>query len=282
MKITKILNNNVAVAHDDIGREIIVMGNGLVFGRKIGDILRKDKVEKTFTISDQGVFGRFQKLMENIPMKHLMIAEQVINEARLRMGKRLHDSIYVALPDHISCAILRYQDSIILKNPLLWDIRRFYKDEFLIGLYANEIVEKETGIRFLEDEAAFIAMHFVNAQLGDEISTAYDITYIMQEICTIVREFYAVTFEEDSLDYYRFITHLKFFAQRVKSHVHYEDDSDELLEGIKRKHPDAFECACKVSAYVAGKHSFQLSNDELLYLTVHIARITRDIRMLKH
>lgn len=276
MKIEKVLNNNAAVTLDENGCEIIVMGRGIAFHLKSGDLLDTDKIDKTFTLSDQDLSSKFQKLLSDIPMEHVLLSERIINYAKMKLGKKLNDSIYITLPDHISGAIERYQNGYILKNPLLWDIERFYKDEFEIGKKAIKVVEEETNIRLREDEAAFIALHFVNAQSDGQMQETYDMTCIMQEISDIVRRFFIIEFDETSLNYYRFITHLKFFAQRVLRNEHYTDDISELLVSLKKKHERAFLCVNKIRHFINEKYSYELSDEEMLYLTVHIARITKD------
>ena len=174
MKIEKVLNNNVVVALDENGAETVLMGRGLGFGRRAGDEAPPDKVEKRFTLHSDQLSDRFQQLITSIPLPHFLMSERIINHAKIALGKELSDSIYVTLPDHISAAVNRYKEGIVLPNPLLWDIRQLYKDEFRVGLKANEIVKEETGVEFTDDEAAFIALHFVNAQLGGEIRDIYD------------------------------------------------------------------------------------------------------------
>lgn len=273
MRIQKILNNNVVLSQNGQGKEIVVMGRGIAFRGAVGDAIDPERIEKIFTLSEPGVSEKFIQVVESIPLAHILLSERVINYAKTQLGKRIGDSIYVTLPDHISAAILRYQEGIELKNPLKWDISRFYKDEYAIGLAANEIVYKETGVRFLDDEAAFIALHFVNAQLGEEMGRVYDITYIMQEVCGIVKSHFNMDLDEESLNYYRFITHLKFFAQRLLSGIHYDDDEQELLQVIRQKYPNAYHCTEKVRDLVAEKYGFIMTPDEVLYLTIHIARI---------
>ena len=276
MNITKILNNNVAVSRNAQGKEVVVMGRGLAFKSRIGDLIDPSKVEKTFTLSEPGVSAKFLEIASSIPLQHMLMAERIIGHAKLHLGKKLSDSIYVTLPDHISGSITREQEGIVLSNPLKWDIRRFYPDEFEIGCKAVEVIEEETGIHFDDDEAAFIALHFVNAEMEDDtqsVGGAYQVTCIMQEVCAIVHDTFQIDFDESSLSYYRFITHLKFFAQRVLSGTHYDDDEQEMLEVIRLKYPAAYACTERIGEMVEKQYHFAMTSDEKLYLTANIARI---------
>lgn len=276
MNITKILNNNVAVSRNAQGKEVVVMGRGLAFQSKVGDPIDPAKVEKTFTLSEPGIAAKFLEIASSIPLPHMLMAERIIGHAKLHLGKKLSDSIYVTLPDHISGSIARHREGIVLSNPLKWDIRRFYPDEFEIGCKAVEVIAEETGVQFDDDEAAFIALHFVNAGMEDEAQSAggaYRITCIMQEACAIVHDCFQIDFDQSSLSYYRFITHLKFFAQRVLSGVHYDDDEQDMLDVIRFKYPAAYACTERIGQMVEGQYHFAMTSDEKLYLTAHIARI---------
>ena len=88
----------------------------------------------------------------------------------------------MTLPDHISGAIQRYKEGTILRNPLLWDIKQFYKDEYEAGLKANKIVEEETGVHFLEDEAAFIALHLSSTAAKNSSLTKYSLPFSILSI----------------------------------------------------------------------------------------------------
>ena len=273
MKIDKVLNNNVVIARDENGAETVLMGRGLAFGRRAGEEVPADKVEKRFTLQSGQLSSRFQQLLTSIPLSHFLMSERIINHAKISLGKELSDSIYVTLPDHISAAVERYRQGLVLPNPLLWDIRQFYKEEYAVGLEANRIVFEETGVQFTEDEAAFIALHFVNAQVGGEIRDVYDMTYLMQAAFRIVREQYRREPDCDSLEYFRFVTHLKFFARRIVSGQHYGDGDADLLDVVWYKYPRAYDCARRICSYVEREKGFYSGKNELLYLTIHIARV---------
>ena len=273
MTIDKVLNNNVVISHDENGAEVVLMGRGLAFGRRAGDPVAAEKVEKRFTLHSDQLSSRFQQLVTSITLAHFMMSERIINHAKLSLGKELSDSIYVTLPDHISAAVERYRQGLVLPNPLLWDIRQFYPDEYQVGMEACRIVLEETGVAFAEDEAGFIALHFVNAQVGGEIRDVYDMTYLMQAAFRIVRAVYGTEPDSGTLDYFRFVTHLKFFARRIVTGQNYGDGDADLLDVVWYKYPRAFDCARKICSYVQQEKKFHSGKDELLYLTIHIARV---------
>jgi beta-glucoside operon transcriptional antiterminator len=185
----------------------------------------------------------------------------------------LNDSIYISLTDHINFAIERNKKGLDIKNALMWEIKKLYKDEFSLGLKALNMIKEKLDVTLPEDEAGFIAMHIVNAELNEEMPNIVNITKTMQDILKIVKYHFGIDFDEESLNFFRFVTHLKFFAQRLYSKTYMQSDDDFLFEAVKNKHKDAFACTEKINDYVKRKFDYELTNDEKLYLTVHIERV---------
>lgn len=277
MIIKRVLNNNTVISANSKGIDVLLMGKGIAFGKKKGQPIDMEQVEKTFLLKDKDTQSKFTELLINVPMEHIMVAEKIINFGKIKLGKNLNEIIYVNLTDHLHSAIERYAEGIILKNPLRWDIARFYPDEYAVGEKAIEVVRKDLGVQFEIDEAAFIATHFANAEMDKTWDFAYEIAEITRNIETIVKEHYRTEFDEDSLDYYRFITHVKFFAQRLLAGDHYDDEDEELLNTLKHKYQEEYAAALAIKAYVDGQFEYELSSTELLYLTAHIRRITKNL-----
>ena len=277
MVIERVLNNNAAVVLSDKGDETVVMGKGIAFRKSSGDFIDAErKVEKVFTLSENDANSRFQKLVAEVPIEHIIISEQIITHAMSCLGKKLNDNIYITLTDHINSAIQRYKDAIVLKNALLWDIRQFYPDEFSIGLEAIEMVKSKLGVEFIEDEAAFMALHFVNARMETDMTLVHDMTKLIQEISNIVKYHLRIEFDNQSLSYYRFISHLKFFAQRLFKQTFYDDDDDTIFNMVRKKHPREFQCTQVVAKFVRQHYGYQMHNEEMTYVTVHIARLVKE------
>ena len=236
----KRLNNNVVVALDEQGQEQILTGRGIGFQVEAGTPVDDQKIEKVFTLKDTTANKRLQELFQTIPVEHVEIAEEIISYAKIHIDNPLNENVIVSLCDHIYMAVERKKQDIEVKNVMLWDIQKFYRDEYQVGKYAVKLIEERFHVQLNDDEAGFIALHIVNAQLDMHTKSVKEITKVMQEIETIVRMTFSIELDEDSVYYYRFITHLKFFAQRLFSGKSYEgQDVDNMLELVQSKYPKA-------------------------------------------
>lgn len=274
MYIEKVLNNNAFISLDENGEEIIVMGKGIAFGKKGNQEINLDNLTyKIFSCKDKSLNNKLINIVSDLPEEYILLTRKIISTFEKEHNKKLNDIIYVSLTEHIHGAIERYQNGIQLKNPLLLEIKRLFTDEFEIGKKALEMIHHDFGIMFDEDEASFIAYHIVNAELNNEMNNVAKITKVMQQILNIIKYHFKVEFDEDSSTYYRFITHLKFFAQRIFSDSIYEEEDTELFFLLKEKYKESYHCVTKIKEIIEKEYSYQLSYEEQLYLMIHIERI---------
>ena len=274
MKIEKILNNNAFISIDKSGEEIVVMGRGIAFGKKQGNEVELSGGYKIFSNSDKELNQRLKNIVSDIPEEYMKITEQVVCMLEKKYDKKVNDIIYVSLTEHIHGAVERFKKGIQIKNPLLIDIKRLFRDEYEVSKQALEAIKEEFGIEFEEDEAGYIAQHIVNAQLDDDMSDIVNVTRIMQDILNIIKYSYKIDFNEESVYYYRFVTHLKFFAQRILNRLTYEDDNEDVFEVFKDKYNESYKCVLKIKEQIKQIYDYELSKDEQLYLMIHIERIT--------
>ncbi|MDR0124110.1 MULTISPECIES: BglG family transcription antiterminator LicT [Bacillus] len=275
MIISKVINNNVVSAYDDEQHELVIMGRGIAFQKKSGDPIDEERIEKVFSIQNKDISEKFKTLLYDIPIEYMQVCEAIIDHARTTLNKNLNDSIYVTLTDHITFAIERHQKGMDIKNALLWEIKRLYKDEFMCGVEAVRIIQDKLNIHLPEDEAGFIAMHIVNAELNEEMPNVIQITKLIQDILNIVKYHFQIDLDEESLNYFRFVTHLKFFGQRLFNETQMENQNEFLYEVVKEKNTAAFQCAEKINDYVQKEYNRSLIEDEMLYLTLHIDRVIK-------
>ena len=278
MKVLKILNNNAFISYDSHNKEVIVMGNGVAFGAKVGKDIEPSGRYKIFSNNNSELLSRLENIVSDIPEEYMKITEQIIFILEKQYDKKINDVVYISLTEHIHGAIERYRRGINLSNPMLIEIKRLFKDEFEIGMSALEDIEREFDIRFNEDEAAYIAQHLIYGQL-DYMTSITDMTKLMQEIIDIVKYSYRTDFNEDSIYYHRFVTHLKFFVQRVVSGQNYTDENVDLFEIFKLKYAESYECVLKIYQHISTHYNYELNSDEQLYLMIHIEKISQKSRI---
>lgn len=275
MKIKQVLNNNAVIATDN-NQEVVVMGKGLAFQKKPGQTVDGSRIEKTFILKSRDIADKLVELMQDVSEEYLDLSYRIIEIAKNNLPYKLDDYLYVALTDHLSFAISRHNNGIDLKNPLLWEIRKYYRQEFQTAVQALDIIEKEAGVRLQEDEAASIALHLVNSQMsGENMESAVQVTQMVDDILTIVRYYFKLTLDEQSVSYERFLTHLRFFAIRLTNEEKEQEPPDLFLyEQVKNKYQSAYKCVERISDYINKEHDWTISENEKMYLTLHIQRVT--------
>ena len=273
MKIDKIINNNIVSAIEADGKEVVIMGRGLGFGMKPGKEIPEGKIEKVFRLDSQNSTDKFKELLANLPLEHIQASTEIINYAKSVLNRRLNQSIYITLTDHINFAIERFKEKMMFTNPLLNEIKTFYKEEYLIGEYAVALIERRIGITLPVDEAGFIALHIVNAEYNTVMRDTIDITTLIQNVVKIVKEYFSMDLDETSLNYQRFVTHLRFLAQRIIGGEMLNSDNPEFNQLISQMYPEEYACSLKLKDYIQVTYHHDVTEEETAYLAVHIKRI---------
>ena len=273
MKIDKIINNNIVSAIEADGKEVVIMGRGLGFGMKPGKEIPEGKIEKVFRLDSQNSTDKFKELLANLPLEHIQASTEIINYAKSVLNRRLNQSIYITLTDHINFAIERFKERMVFTNPLLNEIKTFYKEEYLVGEYAVALIERRIGIKLPVDEAGFIALHIVNAEYNTVMRDTIDITNLIQNVVKIVKEYFSMDLDETSLNYKRFVTHLRFLAQRIIGGEMLNSENPEFNQLISQMYPEEYACSLKLKDYIQVTYHHDVTEEETAYLAVHIKRI---------
>ena len=272
-RISRVIGNNFVCAVGDDGKEIILRGLGIGFKKHAGDLVPPQQVEKIYDLRDPEKSSRLRDLLADVSPDYLDVSTEIIETAEKRIGRRLSDNIYITLTDHICFAVERLRSGVRYPNHLLWEITNFYPAEFAIGKQALDLIEEKLGFRLPEDEAGFIALHIVNAEIDGKMADMVRITELIRKIISVVQEYYGVTLDEQSLDYGRFITHLKFLGQRITQNRYVADDDSEFQNMIVRRYRQAHQCAEKIRAELREAFAIQLPSEEITFLTIHLHRL---------
>ncbi|MGL6202595.1 MAG: BglG family transcription antiterminator LicT [Lachnospiraceae bacterium] len=273
MKLFKSINNNIVSAFDDEGREVVVIGKGIGYKAIAGEDIPKEKIDKVYVMSSQDNIERLKELFLTIPPKYIELTDEILIYAKIHLRKKLNENAYFTLADHINFAVMRLRQGMNFQNVLLPEIRRFYSEEFAVGLYAVDLMKQRLGIQMPVDEAASIALHLYNAEYDITISEAFQVTKLLDRMLGIIHK--KTGFKLDEKNYYgeRFIVHLKFLAQRIIKNEILTSSDDEFYELLSLKYPKEMKCSEEIAAFIYNEYNFKLSREEVCNLTIHLRRV---------
>lgn len=276
-RVSRVINNNVISVLED-GREVILTGRGLGFQQRPGGTYDPAKVERRFVLDDDRSAEGFTSIIADIPYEVLALSNRIADHLLATLGLALTSAMQLAIADHIQFAMQRLATGQRLEHAMLWELKSTYRREFTAALEILELVHADTGVVMPVDEAAFLTMHLVNAELNGDMSTTVSTTTAVQDIVALVRERLGVPLEPDSVAYARFLTHVKFAVRRIEDGQLLVGSDSQLYDMVREKDPQAHEVALAIGRYVHDRYGVDLSEEELLYLMVHVNRLRhRDV-----
>ncbi|HBA1490799.1 TPA: PRD domain-containing protein [Enterococcus faecalis] len=272
-EIKKVLNQNAVLVLDE-GQEKVAVGKGVGFNKTKNDVLSRQLVERMFVMEPEGL-KKLQVLLSQIEDKYFLASEEIIQHAETVLGEKLNEHINIGLSDHIAFAAENIQNNIIVRNKLLSEIEILYSEEFAIAQWAVEYLTQTLEIPFSYDEAGYIAIHIHSARSGrtDNSKSIREVT-IVSEIIHLIEQELAIDIHDDknSLSYSRLVNHLRLFIHRFQQNQYAVLD-EEILEVVKKKYAESYEISKKVQVLLMRNFHYQVPNEELGYLSIHIERL---------
>lgn len=278
MRIKKFLNNNVVLLKKG-SNEIIGFSTGISFNKKLGDDVEEKDFEKVFVLDTHAMLEHFSYQLSKSDPRYLEMVTVIVNYAKQNYSMNINDYIYLTLLDHIEFTVQRIEKNISFKSPLQWEIRRFYPDEYAIGVYAVQLLEKELDIKIPTEEAISIALHFVNVQSQKkDMTVTNEIAKFIEDVLTIVKYEFKTNFDENNFHFSRFVTHLHYFAQNIINHTLPSYEETDLHSYVQKMYPESFHCVNNIKIYIFNTYHINISENEEIYLTLHIQKLTQNIR----
>lgn len=270
MKIYKIINNNIISAKDENELEVILMGKGLGFNKKKGDLVEKEKIEKTYHLDNKTHLERLINLLSSIPIEHIDLCLDIVSHIQDKFDYKLNENIYISLTDHISFAIKRREKGYNFTNPLLHEVRNIYKQEFELGLYAVNYLNKNLNINFDEHEASSITLHIVDAEYDRNPS---EIVSQIEDIKEIIKIIYEGQMSENlyGKDYVLY-DYINKFISRIKEGKQKNINDKKLYYFIRSNYKKDFITTLSIVSFVENKYKIIVTDEEKTMLTLLINR----------
>ena len=276
MIVQKILNNNLILTTDENGVEQIVMGKGLRFINTVGEELKQEQIQKIYILKDKHITSQYMRLLRDIPNSSAEILEEALQIAYEAFPEKLSDQLFITLFDHLVYALERYEKNIFLPNRLLWEVKRFYPNEYVVGEKIRNFLNQQLNIDLPEEESGNIAFHIVNARTQNpNMEKTMSAIKLLKDIYGIIQLSFGKPIDQDSIHYSRFLTHMQFFIERVLDDKMLGNQDINVLKPVLEQNPEAYNCAKRVADYMQKNLNIEIPQEELIYLTVHMEPIMR-------
>lgn len=267
--ILKVFNNNVILVSEG-RKEKILLGKGIGYGKYPQNTLDDNSViEKVFSLEEESS-KKFTELITIVDAKILGICEEIIYMLSQELNEDLDEKIHISLTDHIAFCLHRLRQNDEITNPFLIETKTLYKKEFALARKAVDILEKETGLQIPEGETGFIALHIHSARNGGKLSNTLKYTSLASSITELIENEFHLEIDKTSLDYARFLTHIRFTIERL---INRNPIENRLLKSIKREYKEEYKVALKVGMLIEESLKLPVVPDEIGYIAAHIAKL---------
>lgn len=190
MKVLRVFNNNVVLAHrTGSDEEVILTGRGLGFQARPGDPVDMNKVIRTFVPSQGRDPDHVAQMLAGIPPEIIQIVSDSLAPAGLQQMAQDSPSLVVALADHTEGAIQRQERGINVEYPLQGEVENLYPGEYAQGKAFIDALNKQLDNPIPAQEAVAIALHLVSSGFANgDLTYTYQMTGVIEQVLAIIEE----------------------------------------------------------------------------------------------
>lgn len=269
-RVVKVLNNNgILVLDGESRKEIILLGNGVGFGRKTGERLELPKDAKQYELMAESTTAL--KQVNSIEPVFIEAAGRIIEIAEREMGEISHD-ILIPMADHIALAVKRAKEGREFPNPFEQDIKALFSEEYRVALGGREVIEDMAGIVISDGEVGFITLH-IHAGLSEEnVADAMEMARLVKISVHQIQEEMGLHLASDSLGYNRLVSHIRYMIARTRKGERANLDLDAYA---KENFPRPYELARRICSVMEKQLNMSIAQEEIGFLAIHIQRVTK-------
>ncbi|RTR27630.1 transcription antiterminator [Robertmurraya yapensis] len=277
LQIKKTLNNNVLIGdHDDYG-EVVLIGKGISFNRKQGEVVDPSLAEKFFVLKDNKEKENYLKLLPFLDTDLQEVIISCIELIKTRSNAVLNEHIHVALTDHLMFAITRLSKGMEMKNPFLIETKALYPFEYEIAREVVRLIKEKTDIELPEGEVGFVALHIHSAVMNKSLSEVNQHSQLVTKLVDMIEERLEIILDKESIDYMRLVRHIRFTIERVRTGEKVEEPKKITLL-LKEEYPVCYNLSWKLIKVMQQELRKPVYNAEAVYLTMHLQRLQNKVK----
>lgn len=272
------LNNNVVLARDEIGREAILTGRGLGFQRKRGQDVDASLISRRYIPADNA--QSVAEVIAGIPLERLALIERVFRKAARGLNTDVPSSTLIAVVDHINQAMARVYQGLTMDYPLRAEVAHLHPEELRLAEAMVEEINAAQEVQLPGGEAVALALHLFTAAIGaPSAHAASEQSRLIGQVMRLLEKSFGEAFDADSVNAARFAVHLRYFLVRARTAVQIEDGTSSLVaEALRVSDPDAYRVARRIRDLLEIRLNTAVTDDETAYLALHVARLTSSLQ----
>lgn len=279
MEVLRVFNNNVILARDELGREVVVTGRGVGFQARRGSRVDEVRIARRF-VPDQSPES-VAAVLADIPPERLNQVAELFADAVRSLGSTVPPLAVVAVADHIHQAMGRLERGIVLEYPLRTEVAHLHPEELRVAEDLLARLNAISPVPLPAGEAIALAMHLFHAVTGSaSMEQTYAQSGLIRQIFELVGEHFGPDFDPDSIDAARFATHLRYFFARARAGSQLDGEASGVGAVLSARNPGAHQVAQHIRALLELRLDHPVSEDEVAYLTLHVARLELGLRRL--
>ena len=129
--VDKIVNNNIVIAKDFRGREVVAIGKGVGFRKRKNEAVHRSEIMKTYVLLDK-VDSGVLTLFEEIQFEVIETSQKIIDYAQEKLNVKFNVNLLMSLSDHINFALIQYRQGNHVPKLVNEEVKRFYKEEYQV------------------------------------------------------------------------------------------------------------------------------------------------------
>jgi transcriptional antiterminator len=277
LRIEKVLNNNVLIAEHPSYKEVVIIGKGIGFNRKSGELIDTAKIEKLFVLKNEREQANYIKLLPFIESDLHEAIISAIDLIKEQVHSSLNEHIHVALTDHLMFAMTRVSQGMEINNPFLIETKTLYKREYEIAEEVVHLIRDKTGIFLPVGEVGFIALHIHSSITNKNLSDVNQHSQLVSKLVKMIEEQLKIQIDKESIDYMRLIRHLRFTIERVTNGEKVEEP-EKISSLLKEEYPICYNLSWKLIKVIQQTLKQKVYDAEAVYLTMHLQRLQKKIK----
>jgi beta-glucoside operon transcriptional antiterminator len=279
--IKRVYNNNVLLAMEDDDTEVVLLGKGIGFQRRPGEVLDTSLADQRFVAEGLYRAPQLADLLSDAPTDHIAVAQTITELGHATLGLEPRQSLMIPVLDHLTFAVRRAQQGAHIDFPLRWEVAQLYPAEAALGRQVVTLVNETLGVHLQDDEWVAFALHFVNQQwTKGDFSKTVAMTETISRVFLRLAERWGRPIDENASSAARFVTHLRYVFARAASHKQLQTSRLDVLSAVQEAYPEAAEAAEDIAELIGESINRVITKDEVSYLALHTTRLY--VEMTEH